>query len=141
MKFSAISTFALAAVSVVASPVAQAEKPKLVQKVVARGDIDLGSVVGDVESLLGSIVKDVESIASSAGIDIATILSDAGISLLVKRDDVTGEVKRSVNLDQRDLNSVIGDVESLIGNVLSSLVKLAETAGLSFIEEVLSLGL
>lgn len=139
MKFSAISTFALAAAAVVASPVAQAEKPK--HKIVARSDVDLGSVVGDVESLLGSVVKDVESIASSAGIDISTILSDAGISLLVKRDDVTGETKRSVNLDQRDLNSVVSDVESLIGNVLASLLKLAGTAGLNFIEEVLSLGL
>lgn len=138
MKFASIGTFALAAFSVAASPVAQAEQAKTV----AKRDVDIGSVVGDVESLLGTIVKDVESIASAAGLDLSTILKDAGITLAVKRDEITGEIKREVAVDdKRDLNGVVSAVETLIGDVLASLVTLAGTSGVSLISLILSLGL
>lgn len=139
MKFSTLSTFALAAFSVVASPVAQATEPK---NTLAKREIDLSTVLGDVDALLESLVSDVEGVADAAGVDISGLLEGAGITLVHKRDEITGEMKREFVLDEkRSVSAVVAAVEKLIGDLLKSLVKLAGDVGVSLLGELAGLGL
>lgn len=139
MKFSTLSTFALAAFSVVASPVAQAAEPR---NTLAKREIDLSTVLGDVDALLESLISDVEGVADAAGVDVSGLLEGAGITLVHKRDEITGEMKREFVLDEkRSVSAVVAAVEKLIGDLLKSLVKLAGDVGVSLLGELAGLGL
>lgn len=145
MKFAKFGAIALATVSVVASPVAQA--PSVDQNNLNVADIqkralDVGKIVGDVENLLGVVLLDVEGIVSAAGVDLDEVLKGLGITLNSKRDEITGEIKRKyVVEDKRDIAAVVTAVEKLIVDILKSLVTLATDAGVSLLGELFNLGL
>lgn len=144
MKFANIGTFALAALSVAASPVAQAQAQAVeaVEVDVGKRAVVVGTVIGDVESLLGTLITDIEALATAAGIDVSQILGAIGISLTGKRDEITGEIKREYVVDEkRDLNAVVKAVQKLIGDLLKSLIKLASDAGVSILSQIFTLGL
>ncbi|QRG36206.1 hypothetical protein FDK38_000538 [Candidozyma auris] len=118
MQFSKVIISGLVATTAVSS------SPIVTEDLVKKDVVD--TVLGDVESLLGTVVTDVTKLLADAGVNVTSILEPILAPLDLKKRDA-----EATKLEARDLDTLVGDVDKLVSDLLKGVGKLtADLVGL-----------
>lgn len=86
----------------------------------AKRDDAVDVVLKDVEDLLGTVVKDVTGLLADAGLNVTSVLEPILLPLGLKKRE-----EELAALEQRDLSTIISDVDGLVSDILKGVGKIS----------------